>query len=452
MSPNDHDSPSRNRQEPSKVSHRSDRDQHPEFVMPDLPGDPYGRDTDLYPPVPDVSYEDDWEDHALNADFNVDRYTPDLVVDDRFTEVVAGERYIDEDRVSDPAPRPRRRPYRERRRQVHRAAALDEIIYDDEVVPTRRRRGERQSDDEVTGTTWNAAAITADVVTGTRPVRRSRSRSRSRSGGGNSAWGWSKIVMPSFRQILEQAFPTMLMALSLLVGFLIIQRLPSFEGLWAPIVLTPSVLLFLLADKQVHPLWRKTAMINLVSVGAFYPLLIMRQSYLRVPYVGWGNGTLQMPIVATLTIVVMLLAIAMMAAWMSQEDPEYAGVLFLPAALLVPFFAGATEIVSLRVALVIAVIVFASASVLTVVASMLPGAYPLLVAPIALAIEFMIIPLSESVPIFPLGAGTASKLLFFVILATTVGLTISMPSIAAWVRQVRDLVLGHEAALPERSR
>lgn len=246
--------------------------------------------------------------------------------------------------------------------------------------------------------------------------------------------------MPSFRQMMEQALPTLVMAFSLLLGFFVIQRMPSLEGIWALIVLTPSVVLIMLADKQVHPMWRYSAIMNLCAVGVFYPLLIVRQSYLRVPYVEWGNGTLRMPMVATLTIVILLAAIALGAAWMSQEDPEYAGVLFLPAALLVPFFAGATEIVSLSTALIIAAGVFIAASVLTVIASMLPGAYPMLLAPIALAIEFFVLPLSDSVPIFPLGAGVASKLLFFVVLATTVGLTVAMPSLAAWVRQVRTLV------------
>jgi hypothetical protein len=147
-----------------------------------------------------------------------------------------------------------------------------------------------------------------------------------------------------------------------------------------------------------------------------------------------------MPLLATFTISVLLLLLALAAAWMSLDDPEYAGVLFLPAALLVPFFAGATEIVSLRLALIIAALVFLASSVLTVIASMLPGSYPLLVAPVALALEFLVLPLSDSVPIFPIGAGMASKLLFFVVLAATVGLTIAMPSLAAWVGSVRDLV------------
>lgn len=421
------------------MSHRSNRENQYDPVMPDLPGDSYGRDADLYPPIPDYPAYDYWDESNFQGDFDSERYAPDLVIHDRFSELpeAPGRQ---EDRVSEPGPQPRRKPYRERRREAQMAAAGD-IIYDDIQPETYQRPGRRRREtDEVTDTTLRTASVPADVVTGTRSVPRSRSRRTRNSRSGSSSWGWSRMVFPSFRQILEQALPTLVMALSLLFGLIVIQRLPSLEGLWAPIVLTPSVVLFLLADKQVHPMWRRSAIMNLGIVGVFYPLLIVRQSYVRVPYVEWGNGTLQMPLVATATIVILLALIALGAAWMSQEDPEYAGVLFLPAAMLVPFYAGATEIMSLSTSLIIAIGVFLAASLLTVVASMLPGAYPMLVAPVALAIQFFILPLADSVPIFPLGAGTASKLLFFVVLAATVGLTVGMPSLAGWVRQVRDLV------------
>ena len=410
--------------------------------MPDLPDDPYGRDSDLYPPIPDFPSYDYWDESNFDGDFDSERYAPDLVIHDRYTELPGVSGKIEKDRVAEPGPQPRRKPYRERRREAQMAATGD-IIYDDiqpESYELPNRRRPRPRTDEVTDTTLQTASMPADIVTGTRSTPRTRERTNRSRGGGNSAWGWSRIVMPSFRQMLEQALPTLVMAFSLLLGLLVIQRMPSLEGLWAPIVLTPSVALFLLADKQVQPMWRRCALMNLGAVGVFYPLLIVRQSYLRVPYVEWGNGTLQMPMISTLTIVILLAVIALGAAWMSQEDPEYAGVLFLPAAMLVPFFAGATEIVSLSTALVIAAGVFITASVLTIIASMLPGSYPMLLAPVALALEFFILPLSDSVPIFPLGAGVASKLLFFVVLATTVGLTVAMPSLAGWVRQVRTLV------------
>jgi hypothetical protein len=129
------------------------------------------------------------------------------------------------------------------------------------------------------------------------------------------------------------------------------------------------------------------------------------------------------------------------SAILSQDDPEYAGMLFLPAALLVPFFAGATEITGLTTALAIIGSIYVACAVLTVIASMLPGAFPTLVAPVALALEFFLLPVSEGTPIFPVGAGMSAKLLFFVVLTMGVGLTIAVPMLSVWVRQVRRIVM-----------
>lgn len=428
------------------MSPSSSRDEHRSNPMPDLPGDPYGRDSDLYPPVPEFPTYDYWDES--NFDGNFHRGDTDVVVHDRYSELPGISARQQEDRVTESPIRRRRSDIFSNEPEVQASTQVNH----DRELPTTRRPRQRTRRDEVTRTGLRAAAVPGDIVTGTRsmPQRRRQTRSHSR-GGGNPAWRWTPIVMPSLRQMLEQALPTLIMAFSALLGLIVIQRAPSLEGLWAPIVLAPSVAFFLMADKQVHPMWRRSALMNLMTVGVFYPLLIVRQSYLRVPYVEWGNGTLTMPLISTLTIVVLLAAIALVAAIMSQDDPEYAGVLFVPTALLVPFFAGATEIVSLRTALIVAVGVFLVSSVLTIVASMLPGSYPMLIAPVALAAEFFILPLADSVPIFPMGAGTAAKLLFFVVLATTVGLTIGMPSLASWVRQVKDLV-NSNAFQPGRSR
>jgi hypothetical protein len=238
----------------------------------------------------------------------------------------------------------------------------------------------------------------------------------------------------------EQAFPSLLMAASVLGTLGLMQFMPGSLPLWAPMILIPTILLLFRADVDVHPMWSRSAIVNLAVVGAFFPMMIVRQSFLRVPFVEFGNGTLAMPVLSTVLVVLAMLAIALGSAFLSQDDPEYAGMLFLPAALLVPFFAGATEITGLATALAIIGSIYVACGVLTVVASMLPAAFPTLVAPIALALEFFVLPISESAPIFPVGAGMSAKLLFFVVLAMGVGLTVAVPMLAVWVRQVRRLV------------
>jgi uncharacterized membrane protein YhaH (DUF805 family) len=80
---------------------------------------------------------------------------------------------------------------------------------------------------------------------------------------------------------------------------------------------------------------------------------------------------------------------------------------------------------------------------------MLPGAYPTLVAPIAIALEFLVLPLSGSTPIFPVGAGLSAKLLFFAVVLVAVGLAIAVPMLSVWVRRVHRLV---QAGMPGGAR
>lgn len=251
--------------------------------------------------------------------------------------------------------------------------------------------------------------------------------------------------MPQPRQMMVQAWPSLLMAVSVLGTLAVIGFIPAGVPLWAPMILVPTLVLLLRADHARHPMWGRSAFINLVVVGAFFPLMIVRQSFLRVPFVEFGNGTLVMPLSSTMLVVAGMVVIAFGAAFLSQEDPEYAGMLFLPAAMLVPLFAGATEITGLSTALAILGVIYLAVGLLTVVASMLPAAFPTLVAPIALALEFFVLPVSEGAPIFPVGAGMSAKLLFFAVLAMGVGLTIAVPMMAVWVRQVRRIVMNDTA-------
>lgn len=387
------------------MPHSFDSDSDESFVMPDLPGwDRNWSDDPFVPEQPagrsdDVSRSDDLlHSSSLLTDHDV---------------------VIEPPRSQAPVPRRSRLPEQNRRART-----------------SHTPRQQLQDDDQVERTDLQASTLASDLVTGT-SVRPHRYASSIGSRHGESGF---RLAVPSLAVALAQLLPALVMAVSLLLALIVTQQTPSFEGLWAPIVLAPSALLFAFVDKEYFPTVRYGALLNLVIVGVFYPLLIVRQSYLRVPYVEWGNGTLRMPVISTMTIVVLLFTIAIIAAWMSQDAPEQAGTIFLPAAMLVPFFAGATEIVSLRTALIIGCAVFGISGVLIVVSGMLPGAYAMAVAPVTLALEFLLLPIVQDVPIFPLGAGIASKLLFFVTLVMTVGTAVAMPSLAVWVRSVRNLV------------
>jgi hypothetical protein len=292
-----------------------------------------------------------------------------------------------------------------------------------------------------------AESATADFVTNIRPARAERpSASRRRR---NPAWSWTSLVLPQPLPVLEQALPNLVMAATAVIILLIGAVAPLGIPLWAPSLMLPTLGLYALANRSVHPMWRRAALVNLATVGAFFPFLIVRQSALRVPFVEFGNGTLLVPLVSTVAVVFLLVALAITSAVLCEEDPEYAGIVFLPAAMLVPVFAGTTEITSLTTAITVAAGIYLVSAVLTVVASMLPGAYPTLVAPVAIALEFLVLPLSGSTPIFPVGAGISAKLLFFVVVFVAVGLSIAVPMLSVWTRRVHRIV---QAGLPGDTR
>lgn len=237
-------------------------------------------------------------------------------------------------------------------------------------------------------------------------------------------------------QIVQEALPNIVMALSALAVVGIASFAPLGLPLWAAGVFIPTVLLASLSNASLHPLWRRASFINLATMAAAFPTLVVRQSVLRIPFVTGGNGTLLAPTIATGAVVLVLILLALACAVLLQEDPEYAGVAFLPAALMVPFLAGQTEILSLHNGLLICAGIFFTCAVLTVVTSMLPGAYPALIAPMAIAVEFILLTVVRESSIFPIGAGIAAKILFFIVVIVTVALSILVPLLSRWVRQV----------------
>jgi hypothetical protein len=247
-------------------------------------------------------------------------------------------------------------------------------------------------------------------------------------------------VLPGVRQILSQTLPDLLVAIAAAIVLAIGPLEPLGIPIWTLGLLIPSLLVFLLSNAVTRPLWRRTAIVNLLVLGLVFPVLVVRQSVVQVPYLSNDNGTLLAPLLTTLGMALVLILIAMTCAVLSNEDPEYAGVLFLPAAMLVPLLAGPTEITSFRSALLGIFLIYLSVAFLTVVASILPGALPTLVAPVAIALEFVALPANRAGAAFPIGSGWMSKFLFFGIVFVAVALAIAVPTISLWVRETRHLM------------
>lgn len=245
--------------------------------------------------------------------------------------------------------------------------------------------------------------------------------------------------MPAPRQVLVQALPNLLMALSTLVVLALGAFTPFGVPVWAVGIFIPSVVLALVSNTPLEQPRQRAAILNIVTMAMIFPVLVIRQSVVRVPFVGDGNGTLLAPAIATAAVIGLLLVLALACAILSQEDPEYSGIMFLPAALMVPVLAGQSDLVSLPSALWLAASIFAVSAALTVLASMLPGAFPALVAPLAIGLEFVVLTAFRNQSLFPTGAGSTAKVLFFAIVVVTLILAIVVPMLSVWTRQVTRL-------------
>lgn len=245
--------------------------------------------------------------------------------------------------------------------------------------------------------------------------------------------------MPAPRQIVAQALPNLLMALSAIAVLVLGTFTPFGVPVWAVGIFIPSVLLALVSNDPVHLPRQRVAIVNVATMAMIFPVLVIRQSVVRVPFVDGGNGTLLAPAIATIAVIGLLVVLALACAILSQEDPEYSGIMFLPAAMMVPLLAGQSDLVSLPSALLLATTIFFVSALLTVLASVLPGAFPALIAPAAIGLEFVLLTVFRNASLFPTGAGSTAKVLFFAIVVATLILAIVVPMMSVWTRQVTRL-------------
>ena len=182
------------------------------------------------------------------------------------------------------------------------------------------------------------------------------------------------LILPHPRQIVSQTMPDLLVFVAAIAVLAIGPVEPLGLPIWTLGMLIPSLLVFLMSDPGSRPLWRRTAIVNLLVLGVVFPVLVVRQSVIDVPYLDRSNGTLWPPLLATVVVVAVLVGLALSSAVLANEDPEYAGVLFLPAALLVPLLAGPVDATNFTTAVLGIALIYFAVAVLTVIASMLPGA------------------------------------------------------------------------------
>ncbi len=245
------------------------------------------------------------------------------------------------------------------------------------------------------------------------------------------------IVLPSPRQIAGQIVPSLVAAVSLwLSGHGAELLSPLGVPLWVIILLGPTLFLFLAANGLTHPFWRNAALANIATISIAMPILALRRFTIAVPSFEHGHGVLLAPVVASVAAVLVMVALALGIAIATREDPEYAGLLLLPAALMVPMCVGMSSESTLAGWLSASAGVYIAAGLATVVASLLPGTLAALVAPGAIALEFLFLTVIKRTPVFPHASGATALLLFWCLLVVVVSLLVLLPVVSQWFGRV----------------
>lgn len=317
-------------------------------------------------------------------------------------------------------PQPARAPGR-RRSPVRREDRVER------QVPSHN---ERSGEDRVTRTGFTHESATAAVA----PSRRA-----------------APMVLPGWRHIMVLAAPDAIATISLLIAFATVAVTGEFSPLFVVPLIIPSIVLGVLNLSDVGQGWRASVSVNLATILVLFPMLVIRQSTVRVPYLDAAHGTVFAAVMSTVAVLIALAGVALYAAWASRQDPESAPILFLPAAMMVPLLTSATEFARLDSALLVAGLIFAIATCLTLVASMLPPVFTVFVAPFAVAIEVLFVTLVQQQRIFPVGVGEAGMALFASVIVASIGLVVMLPAMSSWFQQVELLRMQHHLRVTSRS-
>jgi hypothetical protein len=185
---------------------------------------------------------------------------------------------------------------------------------------------------------------------------------------------------------------------------------------------------------------------TLTCSAVLVPLLALQVTLLREPYVSWSRQSAAPALVATLIVGMVLIVGAVWTIATSWEDPDAAGLLFLPQAMVVPALIGMRSTILERPALEILGEILLLAALATAVSWVLTPTTRMLTPPIAVAVEFVILWITGYGPWFHATSGDVVRVLYGLMLALTVILVVAVPFVALWVKH------GASAAQQARAR
>lgn len=172
----------------------------------------------------------------------------------------------------------------------------------------------------------------------------------------------------------------------------------------------------------------------LICTAVLLPLLAMQVTLLREPYVALSRGSASPAMLATLMVSVVLLVAAVWVVATNWQEPDEAGLIFLPIGMTVPALIGMRSTILQRPALQMLAEVMILAAAATAIAWFFPQASRVFVPPVAVAIEFVVLWVTGHGPWFHETSGDIVRVLYSAMLAVTVVLVVAVPFAAMWIK------------------
>ena len=178
-------------------------------------------------------------------------------------------------------------------------------------------------------------------------------------------------------------------------------------------------------------------LIDLTGTVGLLPLLAIQVSLMREPYVALSEGSAWPALLATIITALFLITVGVAAAFRFWAQPDQAGLVFLPIALMVPAAIGNRGPITVDNGLAVIAISMLIGALATIAAAPLSVSMRLLVPPVALAVEIIFLWLTDRGPVFDPTSGTIVSFLYIAMLAVTIALVVVVPIIAVRIRMDR---------------
>jgi hypothetical protein len=242
---------------------------------------------------------------------------------------------------------------------------------------------------------------------------------------------------PSSRRILAIAIPQAITGLVALfvsaVGLLV--KMPQLP-LAILFILAVQIVGYLLTRNEAPTGMRLAWIVGAIETAVILPIVALQTMIAREPYVSQSIGSAGPVLVATLVVALVLIGVALYVAALTWQQPEKAGLVFMPLALLTPAIIGTRNDVLEETA----VRALAQASLLaagaTVIAWSLPRKLRPFVPPVALGLQFLALWITGHGPSFARSSDEVVPFMYGLLLVLVVVLAVCVSIVALVIRRM----------------